>query len=105
MHSYHQEHYELDEERNLSIRDNAVYRFTINGRFSHYSEEGYVIASNSQITFVATSVVDPGSTLARGHPAKWWMATDDAGFAEFHLLFPEHDGYGGDDGDDIYYFQ
>jgi hypothetical protein len=33
------------------------------------------------------------------------MATDDAGFREFHLLFPEQDGYGGDVGDDIYYFQ
>ena len=62
----------------------------------------YVIANDSQITFVATSAIDPGSTLARGHSAQWWMATDYAGFPQFHLLFPEHDGYGGDLGDDIY---
>jgi hypothetical protein len=104
-HYYHQEHYQVDEERNILIRDNAIYRFTITGRFADYAEEGYVIANNSQITFAATSPVDPALTLDRGHPAQWWMARDAIGSLELHLLFPERDGYGGDVGDDIYYVQ
>jgi len=107
VHSYHREQYAIGEVRDLVINDDASYYFTVRSPTVSYLEQGVVNANDAQITFSATlaSESNPALALARGSAAKWWIVPDAVGSLEFHLLFPQHDGYGGTQGDDVYYVQ
>lgn len=104
VHSYRQEHWTAGEVKLLTIRSDATYRFSVTG-LTRYFEQGVVTATKDSITFHATTEVDPSLTLDRGQTYRWWIVRDDIGSLEFHLLSPDHDGYGGSDGEDVYYLQ